>query len=372
MNPAVLARVMSVDSAALEAAASIAEEALACHREALILVAEGWQSETGSAIAEFMDRQCSQATDVVDALRRASGSMPAAPDTWTDPGSEPVGGRSVDPADAPPPSAETTGPATAPVDATTPAAPPAPGPVSPWTGQVPSPWAGQVPSPWAAAPVAADVPWAAGSSPAGLPTPPAIPDFGGALVGLVSEIAQALGSYAEPGPSTAPSADDPVGAVDPVTDAPGNPDTAASRDTPPTAPATDDVSAQIGPAAPGSASTAAPSIGSVDPAATPSGSPPGVPLPSATTELLAAERPPEPGTAAPTASAADAAVGAPAPEAPGPPAPEAAGPPAPEAAVAPAAEAAVPDVEPPAAPPPAAAGQTPCEIAADELAKVGE
>ena len=192
MSPAVPAEVLAVDRAALDAAAMIAEEALACHREALILLAEGWQSETGSAIADFMDGQCAHATDVVDALRRASGPTSAAPDSWTDPGLEPDGGRMVDSADALPLTTDIPRPAPDP-GIPTPLPAQSPGSVSAWTGQVPAP-----PS---LAPTAADTPWSTAAVPGGMPTPPALPDLGSTLVGLVSEIAQALGSYADIAPA---------------------------------------------------------------------------------------------------------------------------------------------------------------------------
>ncbi len=211
MNPALLAQAVAVDSAALDAAASIAEEALACHREALILLAEGWQSETGSAIADFMDRQCGHGADVVDTLRRAAGR----PDTLADSPADPdLGGflptdRTAGPPDSAPligdpVAAEPIAPAPAP------AAAPAPAPMPPWTGPVPA-------SPWGQP--GTDAPWAAPAS-SGLAGPSAFPDLGATLAGLVAEITQALGSYAD----TAPSAEVPGDAAYQGADGPLSPD----------------------------------------------------------------------------------------------------------------------------------------------------
>lgn len=321
MTPAALSQVVAVDCAALDAAASIAEEALACHREALLLLAEGWQSETGSAVADFMDRQCVYGGEVVDALRRASGQVSTLPDISADPsGRDPVPDRWGDPADPVLPLPEAAARAGDPIAAPPPPAT-APAPVSPWTNPVPaSAWGG---------PTAADLPWAA-PPPGGLPAPSALPDVGGALMGLVAEIAQALGSYAD----VAPSSDAAPVSVDPNADAPSTAPVA-----PEPAPATALTDAMAPPAT-GSA------VSPPDaPVAPPS---PLEPAPTAPAELLAAERPPAPGGAAvevPTTAAPAPAADTPLP------------------ATAP---------ETPASPTPAADEKTPCEIAADELPKVGE
>lgn len=333
MNPALLAQTVAVDSAALGAAASIAEEALACHREALLLLAEGWQSETGSAIADFMDLQCSHATDVVDALRSASGQMPDAPESWTYPANDRVGDRTVAPADALPLPIDTAGLPTDPGVA--PTSPPAvPAPTAPSMGQTAA-------SPWAT-PTTAGSPWSGALPPGGMPTPPALPDFGSALVGLVAEIAQALGSYADMAPSAdmVPPPDVSAATAHPGTDGPWKPDASLARDTPQNTMLSDNAAPESVPAAPGSAPATTPTVEPLAPL-------PGSEPQTAPPELLAAERPPAPGAAA-AAPVADVPLAAGAPDAP------------------------VPDPQPSVAPPSAAAERTPCEIAADELANVGE
>jgi hypothetical protein len=339
VNPTVPAQVVAADSAALDLAAAIAEEALACHREALVLLAEGWRSETGSAITDYMDGQCAHATDIVDALRQAGGRSAYLPDTWADTG----GGPSLDPLAGP------SDPLPLPPDLAAGSADPIASPSA-----APGPVPGPVPSSWAA-PTAAQAPWTASfpaSSPAGLPTSPAFADLGGTLVGLVAEIAQALGSYVDP--ATGLHADEDVTPEDSVSQAEDS--SPLGRDTaghPPTTAAVD----PDGPAPPRPQSPAQPL--------------PTPPLPSPPQELLAAERPPDPpatpvpAPVAPVAAPLEALV-------PG------TGPP--------------PDGQHPETPPPAAAGlgntplatdpgpasaaadasKTPCEIAADELPKAGE
>ena len=75
MTDPVLADIAAMDSAALAAAADAAEEALACHRDALAALAEGWRSETGSSATDLLHRQCAEATDIVAALRRAARTL---------------------------------------------------------------------------------------------------------------------------------------------------------------------------------------------------------------------------------------------------------------------------------------------------------
>lgn len=344
MNPAALTQAVAADIAALDAAATLAEEALAYHREALILLAEGWQSETGSAIADFMNLQCVHAGDVVDALRRIAAELP---ESDIDATSDAVPGRPISRADAiapftdAAPSADPTGqivPAP-PADQMGPIAPapaPAPGPVSPWIAPTSPPWN---------APTVADTPWGA---PGGLPAPaapaaPALGDLGGALVGLVAEIAQALGSYTDSAPAI-PGSDLGSLAADPPSDV-----TTSDQQTAPTV-AHDH--------------TDGPTMTDATPATGPEPAPVGLPtadptgtseLPAPPPELLAAERPPEPETAVAPAPVADAPVPPPAPAIPPVDSPAAA----------------APADSPPAATA-AEAEQAPCEIAADELPKVGE
>lgn len=333
MNADVLAQVVAVDSAALDAAASIAEEALACHREAMVLLAEGWQSETGLAIREFMEGQCVHAADVVDALRGAAGGTET-PDVRADcfpPGGDRLpGGLPADLSGAVSAASGAEGPA----EPITPTAPTAPTPAQPPAGTV-------SPSPWSM-PTAADAPWTAAGFPGGPATPPApaFPDFGGALAVLVAEIAHALGSYAAPStePGTAGQSADPL----------GSPHGESAR---PVAKDDDPAPLPTDAPAPASGMQEPENVQLTGPAATGATSPVLPPLEPAAPELLAAERPPDLAIAAAPAPAPDAAPAQPAPI----PAPR----PEPEASIA---------VEPSAAP----AGSTPCEIAADELAKVGE
>ena len=340
MNPATLAQTLAADIAALDAAATLAEEALAYHRQALVLLAEGWQSETGSAIADFMNLQCVHAADVVDALRRAAGELP---ESQADPAGDEVPGRPVDQAGVIPPLPVATPPAdpTAPIAPAPPAPAPAPDPVSAWTAPTSAAWNAPPPG----------TPWAA---PGGLSdaASPSLPDLGGALAGLVAEIAQALGSYADAASPT--PADDLNGrAADPLADV------ATPADQQPAQTVTNDhtdgpVTPGSGPAPPVSLPPADPSLISAPPAAPP--------------ELLAAERPPEPEAA--VAPAPGAETPGPGAEAPGP-APASAIPPvAAPPAISPPVDTG--PVESPPAAPPAEAEKAPCEIAADELPKVGE
>jgi hypothetical protein len=362
VNPATVARGLA-DTTVLDTAAEIAEEALACHREALVLLAEGWQSETGSAITAFLDLQCAHAADIVDVLRGASRGIDPLPGTWADTAGDPSSGPMPGAADPLPwlPGVGSDG-----ADPITPAPAPMPLPM-PTAAPAPAPVPGQFPSPWTA-PVAADAPWTA-SAPAGLaapPSPPAFPDLGGALVGLVAEIAQALGSYVDATPAPQAGTAIPPEAGGKGTD--GSPPTGRHPAHHPATTLTDSNSAGStsagststgsGPTLPTSAPTptgplnTAPAAGPTStapppptPAAAPTASPPPAP-PAPQQELLAAERPPEPSPVPNTA--AGSPVPAPAPEAG--PSPDAAAPQAQRQ----------PD-----------AGKTPCEIAADELPKVG-
>lgn len=329
MNPdAVLAEAAAADSAALAAAAGVAEEALACHRDALSALSEGWRSETGSAATGLLARQCAEATDVVAALHRAAAELTRVHDDWSDPsGDRPADGSAVE------------GPPTWTVDASagfptpdllgTAPAPSSPAPVS-WDGQTTSPWS-------AAAPVSPPVPsagWLPGGSTA-LPGVGGLPDVGGALVGLVAQIAAMLGSYSDARPDPAPAA--PVDAPPAAEDAPSAHDRDLRR------PATSSA-ADPEPLTDSVPSSAVPQ--SLPPASLPPASPPPAPEDAAAPELLAAERPPDPEVE---------------PE-PAPPPPVAVTEPVQMPPAAPA----------PVAPAPAVEADTPCEIAADELAKVGE
>lgn len=299
------AHAAAADSAALAAAAGSAEEALACQRDALAVLAEGWRSETGSAATLLLQQRCAEATDIVAALNRAAEELRLLRQDWTDLSWSSQEGGGTDGGETP------SGPDRAPVsgafgEVTAPSAEPPtavsgqPVPAGPWPQQA---WPGPMDAgPWAASPPAAAVPspnWQPGvSAPAGV---------GAALVGLVAQIAQMLGSYADsPVISDAEtSADEPVVAVEPSSpqrNPPEGVDQSAGASSLP-----DEV---------------------VPKSAVPQ------PLPAAqnpSSDLLAAERPAEPGIQ----------------PVPAPP----------------------PPVDAPAPSPPA---ETPCEIAADELANVGE
>ena len=73
MNPEAL----EFDCAALVAAGSLAEEALALHREALAIVEQGWHSQSGSAATDVLRRQCGEAAELVTALHDATGDFRA-------------------------------------------------------------------------------------------------------------------------------------------------------------------------------------------------------------------------------------------------------------------------------------------------------
>ncbi len=315
----VLAGAAAADSAALAAAAASAEEALACHRDALAALAAGWRSETGFAATDSLQRQCEDATDVVAELHRIAAELASWRADWTESSNAGASPDAEQIAQRPPadviaqPGTPVTGWAAA---APTAAPDPVPAPVS-------DPWAAQPSAaPWAP-PVAAVAPAVPPASPAWQPggSMPALPDLGGALVGLVAQIAQTLGSY-----SDNPAAPDGLPA-EKASD-PGN-----------ARPAHHKPAAAKRPEAPGSAASAVPKKAAAQPLSV---NPPPIPPPP---WLLAAERPPDPIPAAPQATAT------PAPEPPSAPAP-------PPAAVAP--------------PTSSTDARTPCEIAADELPKVGE
>jgi hypothetical protein len=346
MNP----QLPAVDRAVLAAAASIAEEALACHRAALVLLAEGWRSETGAAIKDFMEGECVHATDVVDALRRAAGGTHTTTDVWADSDGDQgpyrptrlpdAAALPVDPAG---PGPDRSSPAAPPMPTAPPQAPAPAGQFSPMSPIMPMP---------PITPTAAEAPWTAAGLPGGMPAPASFPDLGGTLVGLVAEIAQALGSYAD----TAPSFDPTSGTADPITDVLTGPDSTKSRaggDAPPAA--LTDSTAQAGDSkAPGNAPADDATTGSATPAPAGTPQPPappeplGPPQPPAPPELLAAERPPEPPEAAVDRVPVPDAV----PVQPSP--------------------LSRPDEPPTAQSSGDPAEKTPCEIAADELPKVGE
>lgn len=316
-----IAELAAVDRAALAAAAGAAEEALACHRAALLALADGWQSETGCAVTDQLQRQCAEARDIVTELHRAAAELVFPSDGSAGP---------VDTFD------DDWGAAADDVQAARQSVPPVPDPAAPApeaAGGVAAPPPPTAPiDGFSAAPVAAG-PGVA--QPAGWGTPPAaapiapsswpsaeLPDLGGTLVGLVAQIAQALGSYGEAGDAGETVPMDADGGRPPLP-AP-QPDPVDSHPQPGAA-----ASGQAGGAVP--ESPVPPPPVPIPPPAPPATQPP-VP---AEGPPLAAERPADPPPAAPP---------------PVNPQPGAA----------------------PAEPPPAAPPRKPCEIAADALAQVGE
>lgn len=167
---------LGADTAALSAAGAAAEEALALHQQALAVLEEGWQSETGSAATELIRRQCAQAADLVEALHGAAAELRRLQDTHgtvgalsdDDPGGDPMAGRLGDLAaprfEAPPPVMAA-----------------APAPLSSFPSWTPG----------------------AGSMPLGQ-----LPNIGGTLAGLVAQIADVLSSDAGDG-ETGPASQDP-------------------------------------------------------------------------------------------------------------------------------------------------------------------
>ena len=291
MNPEAL----ESDCVALAAAGSLAEEALALHREALAIVEQGWHSQSGSAATDALRRQCGEAAELVTALHDATGDFRALRDV----AEYGVDASIAEPynrlSDRPPAQFGTAEPfifGGAPVPAPAPLPPPVPPP----------------------APVPAWTPGTAG---------PPLPDLGGALAGLVAQIADAVSLISADGGAGLESSLP----TDPPTDPPAEPPAALPQPESPALPPVSPPVQFVGPTAP------------PDSAAPPIAAPP---------PLLAAERPPDP------------------PPEPGPdstPAPE-----VPAAPVAPA-------LEQPPEPPPEQSPEdpkTPCEIAADALPQVGQ
>jgi hypothetical protein len=285
------------DCAALVAAGSLAEEALALHRDALAIVEQGWHSQSGSAATDALRRQCGEAAELVTALHDATGDCRALRDT----AEYGVDASTAEPynrlSDRPPAQFDTAEPfifggAAAPAPALPPVPPPAPAPA--WT------------------------PGTAG---------PPLPDLGGALVGLVAQIADAVSSISAEeaaGLETTLPTDPPTEPrTEPRTEQPAESPAAPPEPESPTLPPVSPPVQFVGPTAP------------PDSAAPPIAAPP---------PLLAAERPPDP-----------------------PPEPRPASPPAPEVPTAP--------VAPALEQPPEQAPEdpkTPCETAADALPQVGQ
>ena len=303
MNAQAIAESLDAGGAAFAAAGSLAEEALALHREALALLDQGWRSQSSSAVTDLLAHQCGEAAELVAALQDAAGEFRALRDAAqcrADPAADltysRLGDRPAARFDAP----EFYGGAPAPA---------------------PQQFPPQIPQP------------ASVGTPPVFPAPALspLPDLGGALVGLVASIADAVSADTDAVSADTDAVSADSGAVSADTAGPeragdgAEPQAEASSGSPtPTA----EPQQPVQPAAP---------IGQpVSPAVPSAGPQPVAPPPE---PLLAAERPPDP--------AADAL-----PEPPLQPEPG-------FSATFPAPPSAQEDLD------------TPCEIAADELPQVG-
>jgi len=313
--------ILHADAAALSAASAGAEEALCFHREALDLLRHSWRGGSGSGAGEFLARQSAAAAEIVTSLQSAAAALTALRagldhlvDVKVDAARRrdwsAVAGSGIEAAVAydvavgrlgelPSPRFETPARPAELTSQQPPAVPPAPQPVP---DQAPAPVSGPASGPMSGPlPPSPGQGWTSGAPVGAIP---GTPDIVGSLAGLVTWIAQTLGSYAD-----APTAGDTADTTDITT--PGDPVDEVKSVVPElhSSPATAPVAKVPAPAAE-------------------------VPVP-----VLAAEAPP---------------VEVPAPEPLAPPPPPAAPPP------------------PPPAPAAAADVATPCEIAADELPRVGE
>ena len=325
--------VLDADAAALTAASAGAEEALHIHREALDLLNHAWLGGSGAGAGEFLARQSAAAAEIIGSLRSAavvlsalradleqlvdakvdsacSGEWSVIPGSGTD-GAVPYDVAISRLGDLPAPHCEIPARSAEFAQRHPPAAPPAPQPVP---DQAPAAVSAPV-SPPVSAPLAPSPGqgWTSGAPVGALP---GIPDIGGSLAGLVTWIAQTLGSYADTptppasadmGDATTP--DGPVDKIKPVVaEQHSSHQTLLAAQAPP-------VAVAPAPAAPGAA-------------------------------------PAEPGPAGPVTPVGPVTPAGPVGAAPVMSTPE-------------------PAVSPPPLLPPAPAVGTPCEIAADELPQVG-
>lgn len=156
---------LAQDGAALASAASAAEEALQLERQALSVLRDSWTGETASAATDLIDAHCREGEAVVSALRRAADVLVTLGDSADLPGDQ--------------------------VDAGL-------------ADRAPSNFA--APTPPAAAPAPAmNTPGGGGAS--------ALPDVGGAIAGLISQIVDALN--ADPGGIDPSAGDPPADAITP-------------------------------------------------------------------------------------------------------------------------------------------------------------
>jgi hypothetical protein len=205
--------ILDADAAALTAASAGAEEALRIHREALDLLSHSWRGGSGSAAGEFLARQSAAAAEIVASLRSAAAALTALRaglehlvnakvDAARSGDFSAVAGSGTEAAaydvavsrlgELPAPRFETPARPAELTPQQSPAVPPAPQPVP---DQAPAPVPGPVSAPLSAPPGQG---WTSGA-PVG--APPGLPDIGGSLAGLVTWIAQTLGSYADAPPA---------------------------------------------------------------------------------------------------------------------------------------------------------------------------
>lgn len=202
--------VLDADAAALTAASAGAEEALHIHREALDLLSHSWRGGSGSSAGEFLARQSAVAGEIIGSLRSAAAALSALRadleyvvnakvDSACSGDFSAVAGSGTEAAVAydvaisrlgelPAPRFETPARPAELMPRQPPPVPSAPQPIPDQApAAAPAPTSGPLPSPGQG--------WLSGA-PVG--APPGIPDFGGSLAGLVTWIAQTLGSYANP------------------------------------------------------------------------------------------------------------------------------------------------------------------------------
>lgn len=202
--------ILDADAAALTAASAGAEEALHNHREALDLVSHRWLGGSGSSAGDFLARQSAAAGEIIGSLRSAAAALSALRadleyvvnakvDSACSGDFSAVAGSGTEAevayhvaisrlGELPAPRFETPARPAELTPRQPPPVPPAPQPIPDQApAAAPAPTSGPLPSPGQG--------WTSGA-PVG--APPGIPEFGGSLAGLVTWIAQTLGSHADP------------------------------------------------------------------------------------------------------------------------------------------------------------------------------
>ena len=82
---------LEAERVAVTAAAAMAEDALSLQREALAVLVEGWDGQSGSAAADLLSRQCADRADVVTAMQEVAGELALLRDSLADPVTPPPG-----------------------------------------------------------------------------------------------------------------------------------------------------------------------------------------------------------------------------------------------------------------------------------------